>query len=77
MVSSADLLLFAKVLEFMGKVLLAFSVIIVHSRIRREGKIDWAVLHELDIDRTLTYVALTILTIGFGLYIYVTRFVGA
>jgi hypothetical protein len=73
MVSPTDLLLFARVLEYMGEVLLAFSVIIVHSRIRKEGKIDWAVLHELDIDRTLTYVALTILTLGFGLHIYVTH----
>jgi hypothetical protein len=70
----SNIYLLAIVLEYLGEILLALSVIIVHSRIRKEGKIDWAVLHELDIDRALSYVALTILSIGVILHIYAVRF---
>jgi hypothetical protein len=62
-----DVELLGLVLTYLGEMLLGIAVIIVHSRIRRERKIDWAVLHELDIDRALTMVALTILSAGFVL----------
>ena len=60
-----DIGLLGIVFTYLGEMLLGIAVIIVHSRIRRERKIDWAVLHELDIDRALTFVAVTILTVGF------------
>ena len=60
-----DIGLLGIVFSYLGEVLLGTAVIIVHSRIRRERKIDWAVLHELDIDRSLSLVAVTILTVGF------------
>lgn len=60
-----NLELFGVVLTFLGEIILALAVLIVHTRIRREGKIDWAVLHELDIDRAMSYVAITALTAGF------------
>ena len=60
-----DIELLGLVLTYLGEMLLGIAVIIVHSRIRRERKIDWAVLHELDIDRAMTMVALTILSAGF------------
>ena len=70
-----DLELLGIVLTYLGEALLALAVIIVHSRIRRERKIDWAVLHELDIDKAMSLVALTILTLGFILQM-VSRFIG-
>ena len=60
-----DIELLSIVLTYMGEILLGLAVIIVHSRIRRERKIDLAVLHELNIDRVLTFVAITILSLGF------------
>jgi len=70
-----DIGLLGIVFSYLGEILLGTAVIIVHSRIRRERKIDWAVLHELDIDRALSFVAVTILTVGFILQM-VARSIG-
>lgn len=64
------LLFWGLTLGIVGKVLLAVSVIMVHSKIIHEHRIDTAVLIEMRHEKTLAISAIALLVIGYFLELW-------
>jgi hypothetical protein len=60
----------ATTFDFAGKFLLATLVLIVHGKIRKEGKIDAIVLKDMRIEQVLGIVALILIILGYILKLY-------
>ncbi|MBI2451725.1 hypothetical protein HYV50_01445 [Candidatus Pacearchaeota archaeon] len=59
----------AVVFDFIGKFLLALLVILVHNRVRKEGKIDKKVLKEMRLEKVIGSVSLILLVLGFAFHL--------
>lgn len=61
------LLFWGITLGMVGKILLGIAVLRVHMGIFREHKIDDVVLKTIKRERTITYIALLLIVIGYGI----------
>ena len=55
----------AIVFDFIGKFLLALLVILVHNRVRKEGRIDKKVLKEMKLEKFVGSISMILLILGF------------
>jgi hypothetical protein len=52
-------------LDFLGTLLIGYAVLKVHSRIGKEHKIDKHVWQTIKKERTITYIGLILIVLGF------------
>jgi len=62
---NSQIYLAAIVSDFIGKFLLASLVIMVHNRVRKEGRIDRKVLKEMKLEKFVGSISLILLILGF------------
>lgn len=65
-----SLVFWATTFDFLGKFLLASLVLLVHGKIRKEGKIDKIVLKDMKIEQVLGVVSLVFIVTGYILRLY-------
>lgn len=64
-----DLLFWGLTFSVIGKILLGITVLIVHSRIVKETKIDFAVIKQMKRERGVALIAIAFLALGYLLEI--------
>lgn len=62
---------FALTFDFIGKVLLGITALLVHRRIKREQKIDKQVLKEMKFEQAIGIIAILLIFIGYLLHLIV------
>jgi hypothetical protein len=55
--------------EFTGKILIAVTVLLVHSRVRREHKIDKRVLKEMGKETVIGVLGIVLMLVGYLLHL--------
>ena len=65
-----NLLFWGLTIGVAGKVMLAVGVLLAHSQIVQERKIDSEVLRSFKIEHTLTIFGIILIIVGYGLEIY-------
>tara|TARA_B100001989_G_scaffold249942_1_gene226163 strand:+ start:1488 stop:1763 length:276 start_codon:yes stop_codon:yes gene_type:complete len=70
-----NLLFWGLTISMIGKVMLAVGVLIAHSELAHEKKIDQKVLKSFRLEHTLTIIGLILIVFGYGLEIYFYDFV--
>ncbi len=56
-------------LDFIGKILIAISVLLVHSRVARENKIDKHIVKQIEREKWMTVFGIVLMAIGFLLQV--------
>lgn len=56
--------------DFLGKVLIAVTALLVHGRVRKEGKIDKMVLKELRLEQGLGILGILLIFVGYFMHAY-------
>lgn len=64
------LLFWGLTLSLIGKVMLVVGVLLAHSKIAHEHRIDNAVIHSFRIEKILTIIGLLLLLVGYLLEIF-------
>jgi len=62
-----NILLIGITIGLIGKVLLGLSVILVHSKIAHEHRIDTVVLREMRRERNIAILAITLMIVGYAM----------
>ena len=57
-------------IDALGKILLGVTVLLVHSIVLKERKIDIKVIKELKIEKTLGYIGILLIVIGSGIQMW-------
>jgi hypothetical protein len=65
-----NLLFWGLTVSLIGKVLLAAGVLMAHSKIAHEMKIDQAVIHSFKVEQMITVLGLLLILFGYFLEIY-------
>lgn len=65
-----NLLFWALTTSVVGKVFLAMGVLLAHSQIAHEHRIDNAVLRSFKTERTLAIIGLFLIVIGYAMEVY-------
>lgn len=60
----------ATTLDFLGKILIAVTVLLVHRRIKKEHRIDKKVLREMKFEQSIGFIAIILIVLGFILHLY-------
>ena len=55
--------------DFVGKVLIAVTALLVHRRVKKEGKIDKSVLKEMSLEQGFGVLGIIFLIIGYLLHV--------
>ncbi|MFC1731916.1 hypothetical protein ACFL6I_16480 [candidate division KSB1 bacterium] len=66
-----DLIFWALTFDVLGKILLGFSVILVHSKIVEEHRVDKIVLTEMRKERSLALFGIFLMLVGYALELIV------
>ncbi|MCA9485247.1 MAG: hypothetical protein KC506_00180 [Nanoarchaeota archaeon] len=66
-----DVELAAFTFDFIGKILIAITAVMVHTRIRKEKRIDKRVLKEMRWEEMLGILGIVFMTIGYFLHLRV------
>jgi hypothetical protein len=56
--------------DFLGKILIAITALLVHRRVKRERRIDKRVLKEMRLEQGIGIIAIILIVIGYVLHIY-------
>ncbi len=56
-------------LDLIGKLLIAFTAVMVHHRVQREHKIDKKVFDEMRKERTLALIGIVLMVLGYIFHI--------
>ena len=59
----------ALTLDFIGKVLLGITALLVHRRVRKEHGIDKRVLREMRLEQSIGFLAITFIVLGYLLHL--------
>jgi len=70
-----NLLFWGLTVSMLGKVLLALGVLIAHTELAHERRIDKLVLKSFRIEHTLTIAGLAFIVAGYGMEVYFYDFV--
>ena len=70
-----NLLFWALTVGVIGKVLLAVGVLIAHTKLAHEKKIDQLVLNSFRLEHSLTIAGIILIVVGYGMEIYFYDFV--
>jgi len=70
-----NLLFWGLTIGTLGKVMLAVGVLIAHSQLVHERKIDWRVIKSFRLEHSITIAGLFFIVVGYGLEIYFYDFV--
>jgi len=65
-----NLLFWGLTVSLIGKVLLAAGVLMAHSKIAHEKRIDKAVIHSFKVEQIITAIGLFLIVIGYFMEIY-------
>lgn len=65
-----NILFWGLTVSVIGKVLLASGVIMAHSQIEHEHRIDAKVIRSFHKERAMTFVGILLILIGYGMEIY-------
>ena len=65
-----NILFWGLTIGVIGKILLAIGILIAHSGIVKEQKIDSVVLRRFKLEHTLTIIGIALITIGYLMEIY-------
>jgi hypothetical protein len=57
------------ILDMAGSIILAVALLIMHMRLAKSRRIDDFVVHDLNVERKLTYLALFLMVIGFAMVV--------
>lgn len=60
----------ALTLDFVGKILIGFAVLLVHFRVTKAKKIDMSVLRIMRKEQILAIVGMVLMTAGYILHLY-------
>lgn len=61
----------ALTLDFVGKVLIAVTALLVHRRIKTQHKIDKKVLKEMKLEQLIGFTAIILIALGYSLHLYI------
>lgn len=70
-----NLLFWGLTVGVIGKVLLGIGVLIAHTKLAHEMKIDQLVLKSFRLEHTLTIIGLALIVAGYGMEVYFYDFV--
>jgi len=61
----------ALTLDFVGKILIAITALSVHTRVRKEQKIDKKVLKEMKFEQSIGVLAIGLIVVAYFLKLYI------
>ena len=61
----------AVTLDFLGKILIAVTALLVHRRIKKRHKIDKKVLKEMKLEQSVGFIAIIFLVAAYILHLYI------
>ena len=67
----ANIVFWAETLDFIGKILLAITALLVHHKIEKEGKIDTRVIKEMKLEELSGGLAIILIVISYILYLQI------
>lgn len=65
-----NILFWALTIGVIGKVLLAFGVLLAHSKLAHEHKIDMKVLKAFRLEHTITIIGIILIVLGYFMELY-------
>jgi hypothetical protein len=69
-----NLLFWGRTVSVIGKVMLATGVLMAHSSLEHEHKIDSVVIKMFHIERALTLLGISLIVVGYAMEIYIYNF---
>ena len=66
-----SLIFWAITSDFVGKILIAITALLVHKRIKKAHKINKKVLKEMRFEQSIGFLGIILITLGYVLHLYV------